>query len=386
MPNLRSMPESELPLGEPLPWDLYDRWGDLLLKQGGRIRDADMMRDIVVRGPSVLAPESPVDPFQDERVKLHVGTPFEVQRKCVHFLDRISVDPLSVREFPAQVEAIAAAIQRAVERDEDASIASLSMIEEGRFCVRHEVETAIVVAAMAKRLRMDAVTSKDVVCAALTMNISNLELHESLHRDTSPLSDSTRILMNLHPGQSANLLHHCGVTSKEWLEAVKKHHERWDGSGYPHGLIGSRSTLGAQLIQLADTYTARTSDSSWKSREPSSTTLADVLRNVAGTINPEIGKVLVSILGIYTPGSWVVLDNGETALVVRRGKSLKTPMVLSFVSRGLALGAPVARDTSLERFAVKGFTDMPKIDYALKPNVLWGMVLPTIAEPPTRHS
>lgn len=377
MLNLRSMPESELPLGEPLPWDLYDRWGDLLLKQGGKIRDEDMMRDIVVRGPSVLAPDTPADPFLDERSKLHVGTPFDVQRKCVHFLERISVDPLSVDPFPAQVEAIAAALQRAVERDEDAALASLAMLEEGRLCVRHEVETAIVVAAMAKRLQMDAQTSREVVCAALTMNISNLELHESLYHDTAPLSDSTRILMNLHPGQSANLLHHAGVTSKEWLEAVKKHHERWDGSGYPHGLIGSRSTLGAQLIQLADTYTARTSERSWKTREATSTTVADLLRNVEGTINPEIGKVLVSILGIYTPGSWVVLDNGETALVVRRGKSLKTPMVLSFVSRGLALGAPVARDTSVDRFSVKGFTTMPKIDYALKPNVLWGMVVPT---------
>lgn len=370
------MPESELPLGEPLPWDLYDRWGDLLLREGGRIRDEEQLRALVGRGPSIMAPDTPSDAFQEDRSRLHVGTAFEVNHKCVRFLERITKDPLSVPSFPAQVEAAAAAIQRAVERDEDAALASLVLVEEGRYSIRHHVETAFVVAAMARHMELDPESVRQILSAALTMNISNIELHESLHQDGAPMSDSTRILMNLHPQQGANLLQDAGVTSKEWLESVRRHHELWDGSGYPHGLIGTRIPLGAQLIQLADTYTARISARSWKMREHSHVTLADIARNAKGSIDPQLGKVLIRILGIHTPGTWVALENGETALVVRRGKTIKTPMVLSFVSRGLALGAPVARDTSLERFACKEAVAPPKIDYALKPNVLWGLVLP----------
>jgi len=382
MPHLRSMPESDLPLGEPLPWDLYDRWGDLLLKEGGKIRDEDQLREIVNRGPSVIASDTPADVFAEDRAQLHIGTSFDVSHKCIRFLERISADPLHVPNFPHEVEAIANAILRATKRDEDAAIASLIMLNEGRYCIRHQIETAIVVAVMTHHLELDPDTARPIVCAALTMNIANLEMHESLHSDSSPMGDSTRILMNLHPQQSANLLRDSGVASREWIACVMRHHELWDGSGYPHGLIGSRIPLGAQLIQMADTYTARTTARSWKAREATSAAVADIVRNTPGTVNPEVTKLLISILGIYTPGTWVHLDNAEIALVVRRGKTLKVPMVLSFISRGLALGAPLARDTSVERYAVKGAVDMPKLDHVLKPNVLWGLVLP----PATVHS
>jgi len=377
MPHLRSMPESELPLGDPLPWNLYDRWGDLLLKEGAHIRDEDQLRDILHRGPSVMAPDEIKDPFADDRSRLHIGTAFDVNHKCVRHLERVSSHPTEVLTFESEIQAIAAALQRAVERDEDAALASLLVMEDGRYCIRHQVETAIVCAAVLRHLEIEPKTTLDIVCAALTMNLAALEMHESLHRDNAPMSDGTRILMNLHPTQSANLLKDLGIRSKEWLTSVLHHHELLDGSGYPNGLIGSRIPMGAQVLQIADTYTARTSQRSWKAREHSGTTLADIIRNAQGAVNPDLAKILIRILGVFTPGTWVNLENGEIALVVRRGKTMRTPMVLSFMSRGLALGAPLARDTSVERYACKGAAAAPKLEYPLKPSVLWGLVLPT---------
>ncbi|MCB9495950.1 MAG: HD domain-containing protein [Fibrobacteria bacterium] len=376
MPQLRSMPESELPLGDPLPWDLFDRWGAMLLKEGSVIRNEEQLKDIIHRGPSIQVPDAIPDPLQEQRRSLHIGTPFDVNHKCIRFLESISRDPFENPQFLEDVDRVAAAILRAVERDEDAALASLLIMEDGRYCIRHQVETAIVVAAVARHLELSAESIRSIVCGALTMNLASLEMQEALHNDRSPMSDETRILMNLHPQQSANLLKDLGVTNKEWLGAVAHHHELWDGSGYPYGLIGTRIPLGAQLVQIADTYTARTSSRSWKTREHASTTLADLVRNAQGATNPDLTRILIRILGVYTPGTWVHLDNGEIALVARRGRTLKTPIVLSFISRGLALGAPLVRDTSVERYACREGVPPPALEHPLKPNILWGLVLP----------
>ncbi|HDL53156.1 MAG TPA: HD domain-containing protein, partial [Proteobacteria bacterium] len=44
------------------------------------------------------------------------------------------------------------------------------------------------------------------------------------------------------------------------LEAVKAHHERYDGKGYPDGLLGEEIPMGARILAVADCYDALTSD------------------------------------------------------------------------------------------------------------------------------
>lgn len=57
---------------------------------------------------------------------------------------------------------------------------------------------------------------------------------------------------------------------------ARAHHERWDGSGYPHGLSGADIPPAARIIAVADVYDALTHRRSWRDAVP----LADALRSI----------------------------------------------------------------------------------------------------------
>ena len=69
----------------------------------------------------------------------------------------------------------------------------------------------------------------------------------------------------------------------------------------------------------------------------------------------EIGGALLKAMGLYPPGSYVELVNGETAIVLARGRQANPPVVASLVAPGgTPLGEPTLRETMDRRFAVKG--------------------------------
>jgi hypothetical protein len=69
----------------------------------------------------------------------------------------------------------------------------------------------------------------------------------------------------------------------------------------------------------------------------------------------EIGGVLLKAVGLYPPGSFVELTNGERGIVVARGRRANLPIVAALVgASGAPLGEPALRDTVERRHAVKG--------------------------------
>ena len=75
-----------------------------------------------------------------------------------------------------------------------------------------------------------------------------------------PLTPDEWEAIRLHSQQSAELLMHAGVRSATALRAIRSHHERWGGGGYPDGLVGTQIPLEARLLAIADTYAALTED------------------------------------------------------------------------------------------------------------------------------
>ncbi len=72
------------------------------------------------------------------------------------------------------------------------------------------------------------------------------------------------------------------------LPAVEAHHERWDGSGYPHGLAGEAIPLAARIVAVCDTFDAVTHDHPYREARPVDEAL-EVLRAGAGSaFDPQV--------------------------------------------------------------------------------------------------
>lgn len=211
----------------------------------------------------------------------------------------------------------------------------------------HSLRCAVVIAVVVQKLNLSAELVQATLSAALTANFSVLELQERLNSQQGALDTIQKSRLFAHPEKTAFLLESLGITNKIWLEAVMQHHERLDGSGYPKKIQGRAIGTAARLIALADSYTAMTA---WRQYRPLLTprqAMRQMLGEKQALLDPDLGRVFLSQLGIYPPGSLVFLANGDTAVVIERGAMINEPICAAVRSAaGQSYLPPPRRDTS----------------------------------------
>jgi HD-GYP domain-containing protein (c-di-GMP phosphodiesterase class II) len=79
-------------------------------------------------------------------------------------------------------------------------------------------------------------------------------------------------------------------------DVVLQHHEKWDGSGYPHGKKGAEIPLSARIIAVADAYDAMTSDRSYRKAMPPEKAVEELTRNAGKQFDPKVVEAFVRVL------------------------------------------------------------------------------------------
>ncbi len=184
--------------------------------------------------------------------------------------------------------------------------------------------------------------------AALTMNISMMDLQDTLSQQTSALTDEQKSQIASHPVRSEELLRSLGCTEALWLESVRRHHEAEPGA------LATRQPAAqiARMIQRADVFASRISPR--KGRAALSASAAAQVAYLDEKHNPdEAGAALIKAVGIYPPGCWVGLGNGEIAIVLKRGEKAHCPLVAALVGPdGMPLATPRLRDTQNSPYGI----------------------------------
>ena len=190
-----------------------------------------------------------------------------------------------------------------------------------------------------------------LVHAALTMNIGMRAVQDELAEQIGAPNDAQRQLIENHPKAAVDLLQAAGVTDTLWLEIVRRHHRPVD-DGEASDPASAPQRL-ARLLQRIDVFTAKLSKR--KTRAGSSATVAarDACLDASG-LPDETGTILLRVLGLYPPGSFVRLANGEIGIVIRRGAKAHTPQVACVRAvDGSLVATPTLRETANTDHAIK---------------------------------
>ena len=225
-----------------------------------------------------------------------------------------------------------------------------------RYSAHHAMLCAVAAEACAGQLGWDEERIVTTVRVALTMNVSISALQDSLARQMDAPSASQRELVASHAERSAKMLQDAGVADACWIEAVRHHHAaaQTAATASPQGAaVGAAEgpTEGAaagtaagadgaapgareiaQLVHRIDVYTAKLS------RRTTRAAISPALAARAACLDGQghadaIGGTILRCLGLYPPGCFVQLANGDLAIVVRRGRKAHTPIVAA-VRRG----------------------------------------------------
>jgi putative two-component system response regulator len=128
--------------------------------------------------------------------------------------------------------------------------------------------------ALAELLGMDEDFIKTILLAALMHDVGKIGIPDSILLKHGKLTEEEMSVMHTHCILGAQILR--GGNSRYLVmgaEIALSHHERWDGSGYPHGLTGNKIPLSARITQIADVYDALRSRRPYKSALDHATTM-----------------------------------------------------------------------------------------------------------------
>jgi HD-GYP domain-containing protein (c-di-GMP phosphodiesterase class II) len=150
----------------------------------------------------------------------------------------------------------------------------------GHLCVR-----------IGRQLGMTPAEQKVLARSGLLHDIGKLGIPGSILHKHDPLDDSEWKLMKTHPEVGLKILQWAGHVERALL-AVLYHHERMDGTGYPHGLSGDAIPIEARVVAVADMYDVLTSDRPYRLAQ-NEREARRVLEDAAG---PHLDPVVVSAL------------------------------------------------------------------------------------------
>jgi HD-GYP domain-containing protein (c-di-GMP phosphodiesterase class II) len=119
-----------------------------------------------------------------------------------------------------------------------------------------------------------------------------------LLRKEGRLTPEETAVMQTHSNRSAELV---GIISKFKgfiQDSVRHHHERWDGQGYPSGLIHNASPLGSRIILISDTIDAMTTDRPYRKRMNLDVVIAELQKCRGTQFDPDLVEVAVSSVAV----------------------------------------------------------------------------------------
>ena len=236
-------------------------------------------------------------------------------------------NPSNVQEFEARVHQYSRWMQDLLVRDPDLGLYLLFQLATNStvgYSTSHGLVSAVLCNLLSGELKLTPAESDSLVCAAFTMNVAMTALQNQLASQVDRPSLAQLEHIKWHTSKGSLMLANLGITDSLWLDVVTMHHdERTDQGDLASVLPNVRL---ARILRIVDRYAAMISPR--QSRTGRST--ADSIRSIVNSNTQhldEVGHALIRVVGLYPPGTYVRLESGAIAVVVRRSSVANLPHV-----------------------------------------------------------
>lgn len=156
----------------------------------------------------------------------------------------------------------------------------------------------------------------ELAMSGLLHDTGKLELPISIINKTTPLTDIEFDLIKTHPTRAVLRLKPYHQISMPVLVGIGNHHEKFDGTGYPRGLVGEDIPVFGRILALADVYDALTSERPYREACSSSEALEYMMGCADTHFDYELLKIFFNTVIAYPAGTIVNLSNGYIGVVV----------------------------------------------------------------------
>jgi putative two-component system response regulator len=195
---------------------------------------------------------------------------------------------------------------------QDAAIFAMAAMCEARESDtgKHVLRIKHFAQALAKRLQRhprfaDTLTERYInvlVKASPLCDLGEVSVPDRILLKPGPLTADEFAIMRTHPAKGLEAINHVEAAlgaDNDFLGIAKDiayaHHEKWDGSGYPQGLMGEQIPLAARIMALADVYDALTSDRVYKAGVPHDKAVQVIFQGRGSHFDPDIADAFMDV-------------------------------------------------------------------------------------------
>ncbi|MGE5507781.1 MAG: HD-GYP domain-containing protein [Chitinophagales bacterium] len=313
---------SDLPLDQALAHGVYSLSGKLLLPQGAKLTQR-ILQVLVRWGIAEVylegAPEeTAISQRGSEAPVPTVPKPTsQAYRKAVGEIKR-AMESLRLGEAVAltDVGRTCGNLVLSIAQDPDVLTYLHLLHYRDDYTFQHSVRVGVLAVLLGRWLRLPLAEQAQLAIAGSMHDVGKALIPLEILNKPGRLSEPEFQVVKTHPLAGHHLLSNTSGCSGMVARVALEHHERIDGSGYPHGVSRQETILASRIVAVADIYDAMTSDRVYRSGQPEYAVLAQLQEDGFSTLDPQVTRVFVEHLVYSAHGRPVTLSDGRQGRVV----------------------------------------------------------------------
>ncbi|RIX48932.1 MAG: HD-GYP domain-containing protein [Rhodocyclales bacterium GT-UBC] len=216
-----------------------------------------------------------------------------------------------------------------LQRNPDALMWLLRLKRKDQYSFDHAMDVSVYLLMLGTHIGWRGQQLNELGMAGMLQDVGKIQLPVELLAKTEPLSPEEVELMHSHVASSLEILYTQAHLPSDVLVTVARHHERWDGSGYPRGLQFDQIGMAAEMAGLVDSFCAMLKNKPYRTALGHQEALEELYKLRDHKFGLALMEQFVQCVGLYPIGTLVELSSGEVGIVIQQNRVQRSrPRVL----------------------------------------------------------
>jgi HD-GYP domain-containing protein (c-di-GMP phosphodiesterase class II) len=208
-------------------------------------------------------------------------------------------------------------------RNSDAFVWLSKMRHYDAYSYEHSVQNCALGIAFGRHLGLSKKSLNTLAMGLLLMDVGKIRLPKELLTKSEMLTPAETEIMRKHVAFSVDILRNTNGISDDVINIALTHHERYDGSGYPNGLVGIQTPAYGRMAAIIDCYDAMVTDTPYRKAISEHKALQNIYNLRNKYFQQELVEKFMQCMGVYPTGSLVELSSGAVGAVLSQNTQQK---------------------------------------------------------------